>query len=269
MANLADDWLGATADYFVLTGEKSPKVPKIAKFFSSNHKEVSARIQKLVDIKDASLDADVKAKAFKKALTEFQADSSSYVKTLQGLIDDEKKESFKVINDKNEVEKVTTARRKGLKMLKTRLEDYDATFEQQSGQFEAVAKQMSSIERVESQISIGLKKGFKRAAAASAAIKAKPTVSTWNAELVDGVRSLTTALGAYKTLKKMYETKGLVVPNKWLMEIAGADDWIKTLTPWASGDKMTLAEGHDVLNELKLMMVQVKACLAVYKDRVT
>lgn len=267
MADLAADWAKAKDDYFALTGEKKPR-ESFAKFFSTSHTNLSKTIGKLAELKEKKPYPD-KAKDYRKLVGEFKSASASYNATLEKLIAEEKKQTIKMSSVKEDaivVEKITTARLKGMKMLKTRLEDYSATFEQLSAQFDSMANGETLVQRVEGTLAIGLKKGAKRALAASAAIKAKPTVAVWNAEMDDGVRSLTTALGAFKTLDKEYTKQNLPVPPHVVRDLNKANTWIVTLTPWASGAKRTLNDGADVMAELKPMMVEVKACIAAFAD---
>ncbi len=218
-----------------------------------------------------------KLKKFKSAVAGFKTGSSDYLSLLGKQIEEEKKNTVKAVPNNPETgavysEKVTTARLKGLKVLKTKLELFKAAFESQIGLIEAMAKGLGARERIQHTFKEQMKTAFKTALAASAAIKADPTVKTWNTKMEsEGVRSVTTALKAFKQLKDLYEKDGLPVPDDIRNDVAKANTWVTKLTPWASGNKQKLdaADNPDIVAELKAAMVEVKSCMEAFKAYLT
>jgi hypothetical protein len=276
-----DDWKKAKQAYFTLTGEKKPK-EKFLKFFSTSHTKLSGSIANCEEWLDWQPPSKTKAdlaklleidnqKRIGKALAEFEAASDAYIRELDKLITEEKKLTFK--DKEDESNKMTTPRLKGLKMLKTRLESYLAGFKRKEMDRRANIDGWSRLETYEKGLKLGLKKGFTTARAATAAIRANPTVKTWNAEMDQGFRTLTTALVVYETLVKMYANEEREVPPNLRKEAEQAKTWITRLSTWAN-DKRVLELKEDdkvpeqlkVLEELKPAAQALKECLAVYKD---
>jgi len=280
MADILEDWQKSVADYWTLTGEKIPE-PEFKKFFASTHLEVSKALgvcDTTFDIPCKTTEDDrAKAKAFKKAVENFVAVSKSYASVLETLIKNERAKRLKVIVEKNGVtvlEKLTSDRHKGAKMLKTRLERYQATMVNQSQQLFDVLEKTDKLVYIEKNIGLGLKAGFSKAAASSAAIKAMPTIETWNTEMDQGIRMVTTALGPWGTLKKEYDNRKIPFPDRLNAPHEHAKSWVDKLSPWASGAKRVwnLKEtrtGNElkeaILDELKTAMKLVKACMIDYQ----
>ncbi len=280
MANDAQEWETLKTAYFRLTGEKKPK-EAFLKVFSTSHTKLSGSL-KAVDkalnttARNAKDDAE-KLKNARIAVAEFKVSSAEYLKLLEKLIIEEKKSTIKPEGREGEANmKKTTARYKGMKMLKTKLEEYQAQFQIQIATFETAGKGWDVIQRTEHTLKVVLQKAFKTAATISAAIKANPTVETWNATMGSdsaGIRSLTTALKAFKQLDDTCREQHKPVPDYVTKDLERANHWIATLAPWANGDKRTLKVDAnpkpDILAELKLAMTQVKLCMEAFRNYLT
>ena len=280
MSNHATEWENAKTAYFNLTGEKKPK-EVFVKFFTTSHTKLSGTIKKCdklaneggVTVSKASPKAfAARLKDFESAFTEFKSSTNEYITLLEKLILEEKKNKPKGLDEQNVLVKMTTDRQKGLKMLKTKLQDFHSTYTQLAITYLADAKNLDSIQKVEALLGAGIKKGFTKAAACSAAIKSNPTVANYNTEMDQGIRSLTTALGTFKTLDKMYTNKNLPVPQEVTDNIVNANLWIVRLSPWADGAKRVLQapvnladEKTLVLKELGDAMELVKKCMMLYQ----
>ena len=280
MPDHATEWEAAKTAYFNLTGEKKPK-EVFVKFFTTSHTKLSGTIKKCDKLANEGVVTEKKAspkafaarlKDFESAFTEFKSSTNEYITLLEKLILDEKKNKLIGLDEQNQLVKVTTDRQKGLKMLKTKLQDFHSTYAQLAINYMADAKGMDAIQRTEVLLGTGIKKGFTKAAACSAAIKANPTVATYNTEMDQGIRTLTTALAAFKTLNKMYTNNQLPVPNEVTDNIVNANAWIVRLSPWATGAKRVLQAPNNaadektvVLKELGDAMAEVKKCMMLYQ----
>jgi uncharacterized protein YdcH (DUF465 family) len=285
MPKYSDEWTAAKDEYYNLTGDKKAKDKKFANLFDTSHKKLLDAIAKVdvaLDMPEGTAkqsDQEVKVlreeklKKFKSAVAGFKSGSSDYLSLLGKNIEEEKKNTVKAVPNNTETgeaysAKVTTARLKGLKVLKTKLELWKAAFDSQISLRESMIKGFGPRERIQATFKEGLKTAFKTALAASAAIKANPTVDNWNNQMEStGVRSVTTALKAFKQLKDLYEKDGLGVPDDIRNDVDKANTWITKLTPWASGNKQKLVatDNPDIVVELKAAMVEVKACMEAFK----
>ena len=279
--NPVEDWKTAKDEFFKLTGEKKPREAML-KFFSTTHTGLSSNIKELGEF-SALPNNKRTASAYLKLKNSYAASASGYCTLLENLI---KVEATKtgvqgsVKDDKVVMEKVKTDMYRGLKMLKSKLDNYKSAYEvlyknfveneqkQKSGAADVPSDQTNQarIDSVEKNFEVRLQNGFNRFKAASQAVKATPTVDVWNREFGqnEAVRSLTTALAAYKTIKTELEKGNFAMSAERLKLYNETRHWITELTPWGDGAKRALGQGDNVLAELQTVSTKVKACGAVF-----
>jgi hypothetical protein len=278
--NIPQDWQTGKDEYYKLTGEKKPR-EKIAKFFTTSHTGIHSLLDDLADFSQKAPNQKT-AENYLKLKQKYDKAATEYINQLQTLITEESKKTQTgfVVKGDNElgIAKFKTDSYRGLKMLKTKLESYKANFEVhyrtyliadenkkkvENASF-AEGTNRSRVETVEKSFEVRMKNGFARFKAASNALKATPTVEVWNREFTtnEAVRSLTTALAAYKTIKTELEKSNLQLSQEQQRLLLLTTHWYQELAPWGDGAKRKLNQGDNVALERDQASQKVKACAA-------
>ena len=211
---MKDDWVEAKTDFKTITGKKKPSEKFLLVFRKGSGIESS-----LGKLDEANEKKDIKA--LKTALDTFSKAKEKYSKVLTKAISKEEKGT-------------KVALLKALKVLKTRLEKYESFFELEIEGLIAVEEVKSEINPIKAMkkmtaktYKITIKSAIATSKAAIRKIDSKTDKVTYDKE-IDEARILTTALG---TLDKAVELDSEL--ENWNKK---AKKWIKTITPFASGD---------------------------------
>lgn len=279
---MTEDWAKAKVEFNALTGEKKPR-PELVKFFESHHTGLSKSLWECTKGFE-SLGPKLKnAAELRSRVGKFKEYADKYCKMLTVEIDNQAKKTFTAqqLSQDGLLEpvKMKTNMFKGLKMLRSKLDNYQASLLGAIEQRLGIEQKMGVIERLEKMFAQQLTIGIKRFAAASKAVKATPSVEVWNREFgdQDAARSLTTALGTYRAIEKQVNAANqkaaetgqqgdmkAMSENQKLM-LAKTLKWIQVLKPWADGNKRQMAENTTpdaLIHELKTVSGFVKSCAA-------
>lgn len=273
--DIVADWEKGKAEFEALTGEKKPR-ESFLKFFRTTHTGLTKSLEACTDDFFKKLSpAQRTPREFAVRVKAYRAAADKYCSLLEDLIEKEAEKTITqgtIKDGKQEVEKIKTKMYRGLKMLQAKLENYTANFEHKHQLLLGAEQKLDRIRKLEKIFDVGLKHGLKRLLSAVQAIKAKPTIESWNYEFGgnEAARTLTTALSSYRGIQKEYDyldqiakSKGVEGPGEMSdtqkMMLARTMRWYKALTPWADGKLRSLPEGADVLSELKKVTIIAKA----------
>lgn len=250
MADPVADWNTAKAEYKALTNEHKPKEKSMG-IFETGHTGLSKSIEKAYEYQRQP---NAKAKNFQEYFDSFSKAADSYCKLLQKALDDEKG----VLNLK-------TDKYRGLKMLKAKLDGYKAAFKLDLQQLQDRESRLGANEQIQTQAMAGVTKSIAGYKAAEKTIKAIATVAVYDREMQTGeaVRKLATALRSFQMVEANYKKQNMNAPDILKKQFGDATKFITLLTPWASGNKMTLpvtTTKDGVLQELKSATTIVKGC---------
>lgn len=255
------DWDDAKDLFKEVTGKDKPDAGFL------KHRSGLSKSLKELDALGNEVPWKTDLKKFEKSIKSFEKKADDYIKTLDKQIEKEKKKGEE------------KTRKNALKALKARLEKYKEIYEASLNDKQAVNEGADILEQLQRRLGKGLKVGLANSAAGLKAIKSSPTPETYNKEMKDGVRSLTTALKGFQQIKDKKAQEALKnneeyqqseISSYWLDK---ANDLTTRLTAYADGrspegDKTMVEDGttkEQIMAEVKHVSEIIKEVAAEFK----